>query len=114
MRAHSWQALKNALSFSKIAHYARQGSGSACRSLGELFNLWHTETNPKLQRVEPIDAPKSFRLFDLVALVDSKEKSQGSSLGHALAPSSRYYLARLESVPARLEKASKALRLGIF
>ena len=74
----------------EISHYARLGSGSACRSIKNGWALWgkHTRFNNSSDRYA-IPYPKSIhknfnQIQDSIIIVDSGQKAVSSSKGHSL------------------------------
>jgi len=76
----------------RLSRLARLGSGSACRSVPAGFALWEME---EAHQVAP---PEHWDLRDLVAIVTGQAKAVSSHDGHALAPTSPLYAARLAAV----------------
>lgn len=76
-----------------LARLARLGSGSACRSVPAGFVLWEME---EARQVAP---PEHWDLRDAMAIVTGQAKAVSSDDGHALAPTSPLYAARLAAVP---------------
>ena len=74
--------------FQKASHYARLGSGSACRSIyggivswGEIQGFEHSSN----LHASPVNLVKPFQRFrDAVLIISSDEKSVSSTLGHSL------------------------------
>lgn len=87
------QAADLSLDQAGLARLARLGSGSACRSVPAGFVLWEME---EARQVAP---PEHWDLRDAMAIVTGQAKAVSSDDGHALAPTSPLYAARLAAVP---------------
>jgi diphosphomevalonate decarboxylase len=97
------------LSQRELSILARLGSGSACRSIPGGFTEWAAGTSSEDSFAKQIAPPKHWELRDVIAIVSRAKKRVGSTEGHALAPSSHLYQARVASVADRLPKARTAL-----
>jgi diphosphomevalonate decarboxylase len=97
------------LSQRELSILARFGSGSACRSIPEGFTEWAAGTCSEDSFARQIAPPEHWDLRDVIAIVSRAKKRVGSTEGHALAPSSPFYQARLTNVVDRLPKARAAL-----
>jgi diphosphomevalonate decarboxylase len=86
-----------------LSALARLGSGSASRSVPGGFALWDGLTATQ------IAPPSHWELCDVVAIVSREPKTVGSHDGHALAPSSPLYQARLAAVPGWLATVRASL-----
>jgi diphosphomevalonate decarboxylase len=83
---------------------ARQGSGSACRSIPAGFVEWHAGQTSGESFAEPIAPPDHWDIRDLVVIVQTGHKSVGSSKGNELVHTSPF-------AAARLAEANRALPL---
>jgi diphosphomevalonate decarboxylase len=92
-----------------LSRLARRGSGSACRSVPAGFSLWEGDTD-ETSFARQVVPPDHWDLHDIVAIVSYQHKRVGSHEGHALAPSSPFYKARLAAVPEWLEIALSGIR----
>jgi len=74
----------------KASHWARLGSGSACRSVYGGFNLWgHTNTITNSSDLHAINIDENVHnnfktLTDTILIVEKGKKSVSSTQGHAL------------------------------
>jgi diphosphomevalonate decarboxylase len=91
-----------------LSRLARLGSGSACRSVPAGFCLWKGDSD-ETSFARQVAPPGHWDLSDVVAIVAHEHKAVGSQDGHALAPGSPLYGARLAAVPGLL----KAVELGL-
>lgn len=89
---------------------ARQGSGSACRSIPAGFVEWHTADTSEESYAESIAPPDHWDLRDLIAIVQTEHKEVSSSKGHELAGPSPFAAARL----AEAERALPIVRAAIL
>jgi diphosphomevalonate decarboxylase len=89
---------------------ARQGSGSACRSIPAGFVEWHTADTSDGSYAEQIARPDHWDLRDLIAIVQTEHKRVGSSTGHELVGPSPFAGARL----VEAEKALPIIREAIL
>lgn len=97
------------LSERELSIFARQGSGSACRSIPPGFVEWiGGRTNDGSYAVS-ILPPEHWDLRDVIAVVSSEEKKVGSTEGHAAASTSLFLPERLNALPARLHRIRRAL-----
>ena len=92
-----------------LSRLARHGSGSACRSIPAGFVEWQMGTGEADSYAVSIAAPGHWDLADCIAVLSSKQKSTGSTEGHALAGTSPLQSARVADAPRRLEICRKAI-----
>lgn len=102
-----------------LSHWARLGSGSACRSFYDEFSIWgesamnpswrdeHASSYP-MERVHPLFQ----KMHNLIFLVDTHEKKVSSSEGHALMQSSHFKEARIIQAQLNLKKILSSLEIG--
>ncbi|MCX7839016.1 MAG: diphosphomevalonate decarboxylase [Anaerolineae bacterium] len=98
-----------ALSERELSILARQGSGSACRSIPAGFVEWLAGTSSADSYAVQIAPPSFWDLRDVIAVVSTTEKHVGSTEGHAAASSSHFLAARLQALPERLARVRHAL-----
>jgi diphosphomevalonate decarboxylase len=92
-----------------LSRLARRGSGSACRSVPGGFTLWEGASD-ETSFARQVAPPEHWDLRDVVAVVTREHKAVGSYDGHALAPTSPFYGARLTTVSKRLEVVKAAVQ----
>jgi diphosphomevalonate decarboxylase len=92
-----------------LSRLARLGSGSACRSVPAGFSLWKGDSD-ETSFARQVAPPGHWDLCDVVAVVAHEHKAIGSHDGHALAPSSPLYAARLAVVPELLKTVEEGIR----
>lgn len=83
---------------------ARQGSGSACRSIPDGFVEWQGETAKSLY------PPEYWSIVDIVVLVDETEKEISSTQGQRLANSSPFFKERQKRIKEKIKRFKKALK----
>lgn len=98
------------ISKDKLANWARQGSGSACRSMHGGFVRWVRGETAGQQVCEQIFDEHHWPLADLIVVLDSKQKQVSSTEGHSRAFSSPLMNIRLAGLEERLKCASAAIR----
>jgi diphosphomevalonate decarboxylase len=103
-------ALELPLSARELSILARQGSGSACRSIYGGFVEWPAGTQSDDSFAFQIAGEDHWSLVDIVVIVDAGEKPIGSSEGHARAGSSLLQVPRVSDAPRRLDQCRKAIQ----
>ncbi|MEW5717830.1 MAG: diphosphomevalonate decarboxylase [Chloroflexota bacterium] len=93
----------------ELSILARQGSGSACRSIPGGFVEWLAGSENANSYAVSIAPPQFWDLRDVIAIVSAEEKKVGSTDGHAAAGSSHFLIERLNALPARLARVRRAL-----
>jgi diphosphomevalonate decarboxylase len=95
----------------ELSALARQGSGSAARSIPGGFVEWRLGEagQPSSSYAYTIAPADHWDLRDVIAVISQKHKSVGSTSGHALAPTSPLQAARVATVPERLARCRAAL-----
>jgi diphosphomevalonate decarboxylase len=88
---------------------ARQGSGSACRSIPSGFVEWIGGRTSDGSYSVSILPPEHWDLRDVIAVVSTEEKKVGSTEGHAAAVTSRFIPERLNALPSRLHRIRRSL-----
>lgn len=102
-------ALALELTERQLTTLARQGSGSASRSVPAGFVEWHAANTDDASYAESIAPPEHWDLVDLVAIVSREHKAVGSTGGHALASTSPLQAARVEDTRRRLDRCRRAI-----
>lgn len=99
------------LSERELSILARQGSGSASRSIPTGFVEWDpgSAVDGTDSYAYSIAEPGHWALADCIAIVSRAHKEVGSSDGHALAPTSPLQPARVADTPRRMDKLRSAL-----
>jgi diphosphomevalonate decarboxylase len=89
---------------------ARQGSGSACRSIPAGYVEWYTADRSEDSFAEQIVPPEHWDLRDLIAIVQTGHKEVESTKGHTLIHASPFADVRL----AEAERALPTIRAAIL
>lgn len=101
------------LSEKELSILARQGSGSASRSVPGGVSVWHAGTSSETSYAEPITYPKDWDLHVLLVMAeDISVKKIGSTEGMALATTSPYFRIAVEEAEKDIERLSQAMRKG--
>ena len=90
----------------RLAELARQGSGSACRSLFGGYVHWRS----KDQNVTSILPANHWQLADIIVLISDAPKPVSSTAAHAGAWSSPLFPPRLAGLSRRLDHVHQALQ----
>jgi len=83
------------LSEKELSILARQGSGSACRSIPDGFTEWLDGDSSNTSYAVSLYPPEHWGLADVVAVVSKEKKEISSTEGHKLAASSAFFETRL-------------------
>jgi len=110
LKAESLEDLEaQGISRFQLAAWARQGSGSACRSLWGGYVSWEACAGPASQRVYPLFSASHWPLCDFLLLLSKEPKTVSSSEGHKTAWTSPLFLPRLSGLPQRKSAMIQAL-----
>ena len=102
-------ALGKSLSPRELSILARQGSGSACRSIPNGFTEWlDRETSDESYAVS-IFPSEHWDLCDVVAVITTKPKKTTSSDTHVLVRQSPRFAPRVAGMPVRIEECKRYL-----
>lgn len=88
---------------------ARQGSGSASRSIPGGFVEWIASSSSATSFARSIAPPDFWDLRDVVVISTHEPKKVGSSEGHRAASSSPFFSERISRLPARFHRTKRAL-----
>lgn len=97
------------LSERELTTIARQGSGSAARSVPGGFVVWHAGERDAEAYAESIAPPDHWDLVDVIAIISSEHKRVGSTAGHRSAETSDLQLARVAGAQARFDMCQRAI-----
>lgn len=101
------------LSERQLSILARQGSGSAARSIPAGFTEWLAATNvtstSEQSYARQLLPPDAWDLRDVIAIVSTDAKKVGSSEGHALAHTSPFLGERISRLPIRYHRVRREL-----
>ncbi len=93
----------------ELSILARQGSGSACRSIPAGFVEWIGGSSSESSYAVSIAPPDHWDLRDVIAVVSTEEKQVGSTEGHRAAVTSLFLPERLNALPVRLHRVRRAI-----
>jgi diphosphomevalonate decarboxylase len=93
----------------ELSILARQGSGSACRSIPAGFVEWIAGSSSDDSYAISIAPPTHWDLRDVIAIVSTKEKPIGSTAGHAASATSPFISARVQALPPRFHRVRRAV-----
>lgn len=88
---------------------ARQGSGSACRSVPAGFVEWHYGETDAASFAEMIAPPDHWDIHDLIAITQSEHKVVGSAEGNALVMTSPFNATRVQLAHQSVEAIRQAI-----
>lgn len=114
------KALNISLSEKETTILARQGSGSACRSIPDGFVEWMDGNTSDSSFAHSLYAPSHWNLIDIVAVVSSVKKDIPTSVGQTFAQSSPFYEERNRHMADKIKECKALLaerdfnKLGIF
>jgi diphosphomevalonate decarboxylase len=97
------------LSERELSRLARQGSGSACRSIPGGYVEWKVAGCEQDSYAFSIAPPEHWDLVDCIAIVSREHKTTGSTEGHNLAYTSPLQGARVDDAPRRLDICRRAI-----
>lgn len=98
------------LSEKELSILARQGSGSACRSIPDGFVGWLDGETSETSYAVSLYPENYWDIVDIVAVVSTQTKDVPSSIGHTLAQSSVFFPVRKQYLAGKIEKTKKYLQ----
>lgn len=98
------------LSQKELSILARQGAGSACRSIPSGFVEWFDGDTSKTSYAKQIFPPNYWDIVDIVAIVSEGKKEIPTSTGHKLAQSSPFMKVRLSKMKEKNRKVKKLIK----
>lgn len=97
------------LSEKELSILARQGSGSACRSIPDGFVEWLDGDSSETSYGVSIFPPEHFDIADIVAVVSTEKKFLATSEGQKSARTSPFFEKRLSLIDNKIERVKKAI-----
>ena len=97
------------LSEKELSILARQGSGSACRSIPDGFVEWLDGNTSETSYAYSIHPPDHWNIVDVVAVVSTGRKDVATSEGQKLAASSPFFSVRRSHMKAKVETCKDLL-----
>jgi len=98
------------LSEKELSILARQGSGSACRSIPDGFVEWLKGDTNETSYAISLYPPEYWDIVDIVAVVSVERKEVSSTKGHTLATTSPFFEKRLEGNPEKIRLIKQYLK----
>lgn len=86
----------------ELSILARQGSGSACRSIPDGFVEWLDGDTSETSYALSVYPPTYWDIVDVVAVVSTQKKDIPSSTGHTLAVTSPFFALRQEHMKKKI------------
>ena len=102
------------LSKKDLSILARQGSGSACRSIPDGFVEWRDGDTSEESYAESIFSPDYFDIADVIAVVSTEKKFLATSEGQKSARSGIFFEKRLEGIAEKINKVKKLIEVKNF
>ncbi len=103
-------ALGLQLTEKELSILARQGSGSACRSIPDGFVEWKNGDTSETSFAETIFSPEHWDLCDVVAVITHEKKKVASSNTHVAVRESALFAPRIAMMPARIQLCKELLQ----
>lgn len=98
------------LSEKELSILARQGAGSACRSIPAGFVEWLDGNTSETSYAKQIFPPHHWKIADVVAIVSEDKKETSSTIGMKAAKSSPFMKLRLSKMKDKNEKVKKLIK----
>ena len=93
----------------EVSIFARQGSGSACRSIPDGFVEWIDGTTSDESFAHTLFAPSHWDICDIVAIASKEKKDITSSIGQLSTKTSIFFQTRLEAIDKKITICKKFL-----
>lgn len=93
----------------ELSILARQGSGSACRSIPDGFVEWLDGDSSDTSYAKTIYAPDYWDIADVVAVVSKNKKEVSTTSGQKLAESSPFFEVRKNHMKKKIEDIKKLM-----
>lgn len=94
----------------ELSILARQGSGSACRSIPDGFVEWLDGTNSKTSYAVSLYPSNYWSIIDIVAIVSRDKKDISSTDGQKLVSTSPFFQTRLTHIKEKINRLKKILK----
>jgi diphosphomevalonate decarboxylase len=98
------------LSQKELSVLARQGSGSACRSIPDGFTEWLDGETDITSYAVSIASPDHWDIVDLVAVVSSEKKDVPTSQGQKRVGTSPFFSTRLEHIKDKIKRCKSLIK----
>lgn len=93
----------------QLSILARQGSGSACRSIPDGFVEWIAGETNEDSFARQLAAPDHWDIVDVAVAVSQEQKKVSSSEGHELALNSPFWDVRASLLPSKYERMRQSI-----
>lgn len=103
-------ALELSLSEHELSILARQGSGSACRSIPDGFVEWKDASTSEESYAYSLFPPAHWDIVDVIALTSAEKKSTPTTQGQKLTTTSVFFEERLRHIQNKVELCKRLLR----
>lgn len=102
------------LSEKELTIVARQGSGSACRSIPSGWVEWIEGNSSETSYAQSIFPPNWWDIIDIVVLLSNKEKEVSTSEGQKYIQTSQFFKTRLSLVNNKIRKVKQYIKTKDF
>ena len=102
------------LSEKELSILARQGSGSACRSIPDGFVEWLDGDTSETSYAYSIFPPDYWDIADVVVILTEEQKDVSTTEGQRLATSSPFHSVRQEKIKAKIAKCKAYIKAKNF
>lgn len=98
----------------ELSILARQGSGSACRSIPDGFVEWLDGDSSETSYAKILYPPDYWNIIDVVVIVSQEKKETSSTDGQKSASTSPFFQTRLNNIKEKIGRFKKALETKNF
>ena len=98
----------------ELSILARQGSGSACRSIPDGFVEWLDGNSSETSFSKSLHPPGYWDIADVVAIVSKEKKDVSSTEGQKMVYSSPFFQTRLNNINEKITKIKKIFKTKNF
>ena len=102
------------LSEKELSIMARQGSGSACRSIPDGFVEWQEGESSQTSYAKSLYPPEYWEIVDIVVIVSQEKKTVSSTAGQKLYSSSPFFALRLNKINDKIKLCKNYLQKKDF
>ncbi|HSX18801.1 MAG TPA: diphosphomevalonate decarboxylase [Candidatus Saccharimonadales bacterium] len=107
-------ALGLKLSEKQLSILARQGSGSACRSIPSGFVEWTDGNTSETSYAKQIQDPNYWKIADVVAIVSTDKKAVPTTTGQESSQTSQFMQIRLKRMKLKNQQIKKLIKARNF
>lgn len=98
----------------ELSILARQGSGSACRSIPDGFVEWLYGDTSETSYSQTLYPPDYWKILDIVAVVSKEVKLTSSTEGQKIVSTSPFFQTRLQNIKQKIVKIKKIFETKNF